>query len=804
MPYDGRPLQAGDLVRIRDERWRVLRRTIHDRTSVVEVIGCDTSNLNCQSRFLLPCESVERCEFHARPKVVRPRRWSRVARRALADAAPWNSLWSASRADLRVVPFQLEPALALIRGDGCRFLIADAVGLGKTIQAGLMIAETLARRSEARVLVVTPAALREQWQHELRHRFAIEADVLDAGGMARLLAHIPASVNPWAVRPIVVTSIDYVKRPEVVRSLETLTWDVVVFDEAHNLTGPSDRSVAARAIGHRARVLVLLTATPHSGDDQAFERLCSIGRFDREAPALIFSRTRREVGITESRRETLLRVALTTDESDVHDALMAYARLVWRQSSAGSGARLAMSVLVRRACSSCASLARSIERRLDLLRHEPSPSHDQPGLPFLESWGDEEPWHCLRAHGLADVDEERRLLLQILDRARRVGLSSSKFSRLRRLIERAREPVIVFTEYRDTLEELPKLFSDLETVQLHGGLTSEARREVLAQFTGGTARVLLATDAASEGLNLHHRCRAVVNLELPWTPVRLEQRAGRVDRMGQARRVHVVHLLGRSTCEDSTLARLTQRVRRAREAMASATAMPDEQAVAEAVFEDRALAAESAVPPDIDAHTMPAGLEAEGHLEAERLATARSLVDRSHAAAGHRAVATRLPRRRGLAGSHGLWLFRITVSSGLGQVVWEPFIALRADLANDCPGAADMRSRLATDQPRLQSTLSRAGEELLHSLQQMLQRPAMLSRHREEQLIAHLRSRQARLASDLVQRSLFDSRVERSVASQAAVLRDALSSSRHRLQELEGLHTLQIEGCRLTVSAVID
>jgi superfamily II DNA or RNA helicase len=802
---DARPLQTGDLVTVRDERWRVLRRVIYNAASVIEVVGCDASNHNSHSRFLLPYERMDRVQRETKPRIVRLRRWNRVARHALTDAAPWTSLWSATRADLRVVPFQLEPALALIRGDGCRFLIADAVGLGKTVQAGLMIAETLARRSEARVLVVTPAALREQWRHELRHRFAIDADVLNAAGIARALSQLPASVNPWSICPVVVTSIDYVKRPEVMRSLETLTWDLVVFDEAHNLAGPSDRSTAASAIGQRARVVVLLTATPHSGDDQAFERLCNIGRFAREGPMLMFTRTRGDVGLAESRRETMLRVRLSSEESSLHTALMAYAQLVWRRSNDASGARLAMSVLVRRACSSSASLARSVERRLELLRQQPSPLDNQPSLPFLELQDDEEPWLCLGAPGLSDRDEERGHLLRILDRARRVGVSDGKFSALRRLIDRAREPAIVFTEYRDTLAELPAVLPHLETVQLHGGLTSEARRDVLARFTERTARVLLATDAASEGLNLHHRCRLVVNLELPWTPVRLEQRAGRVDRMGQARRVHVVHLLGRDTCEDSTLARLTRRLTRAREAMGSAVPMPNEKAVAEAVFEGHSIVTAGTAQRYGHAETSAVSLGHEARLEAERLAVTRGFLPHLvQPGAAYRPVATRLRRRHGFTSAHGIWLFRVTLSSASGQVIWEPAIALKAELTEGPPTHADMREQLSTEQPQLVRALTDASQAMLGSLQQALERSVAHARRREEHLVAHLRSQHARLAVSLVQRALFDNRVERFAASQAAILEEADSRSRHRIQELDGLGSIEVTGYRLAFAAVID
>ena len=136
-------------------------------------------------------------------------------------------------------------------------MIADDVGLGKTIQAGLIIADALLRTADARVLIVAPAGLREQWRRELQSRFHVHAEVLDAHRIARIAADLVADVNPWSIHPLAITSIDFIKRPEVMRSLETLTWDVLVFDEAHALAGRSDRAAAAGALGCRARVVVM-------------------------------------------------------------------------------------------------------------------------------------------------------------------------------------------------------------------------------------------------------------------------------------------------------------------------------------------------------------------------------------------------------------------------------------------------------------------------------------------------------------------------------------------------------------------
>src|SRR5918996_2430213 len=143
-------LRAGDIVRIRDERWRIVSRTAYGDTSVLEAAGCDATNRSIRGRFLLPFEPIDRLPSSTAPRLVRPGRWRRVARRVLAEAtSSWGSLRAAARADLALIPFQLEPALALIRGDACRFMIADEVGLGKTVQAGGVIVEGLDSRAGA-------------------------------------------------------------------------------------------------------------------------------------------------------------------------------------------------------------------------------------------------------------------------------------------------------------------------------------------------------------------------------------------------------------------------------------------------------------------------------------------------------------------------------------------------------------------------------------------------------------------------------------------------------------------------------
>jgi superfamily II DNA or RNA helicase len=831
-------LRAGDIVRIRDQRWRIVSSTAYGRTSVLEAAGCDAANRSSRGRFLLPFEPIDRLPSSTAPRLVRPGRWRRAARRVLAEATPsWGSLGAAARADLTLIPFQLEPALALIRGDACRFLLADGVGLGKTVQAGLMMAEVFARRPDARALVISPAALREQWRHELRTRFHLEADLFDAGGVARIAAELPAAINPWAVRPIIVTSIDYIKRPEVMRSLEALTWDFVAFDEAHNLAGQSDRAAAAHAVGRRSRAVALLTATPHSGDDKAFHRLCRIGDIDDAGrkgprrsssyPLLMFRRTRADAGIAGARRTRLLRVRLTAAEAAMHAALMAYARHAWTESGTLAddarprsdstnqrwpGARLAMTVLTRRACSSAGSLARSVERRLALLQDTPHHAA-QMQLPFVDaSADDEEPAACLGAPGLRDPGEEHARLREILELARAAAEHESKLAWLRRFMRRISEPAIIFTEYRDTLERLAAVLADIDAVQLpvqlHGGLTSRERHDALARFASGGARLLLATDAASEGLNLHHRCRLVINLELPWTPVRLDQRAGRVDRIGQSRTVHAIRLVAASTCEEVVLGRLASRIDRMRNALG---ALPDERAVAESVLGDAPTPTTSQPPAISGAGLIQVDLHREAAQEAGRLARARAWLADAGDHTESRAVISRLPAPRGRSGQarrcsrrECLWAFRMSAESGSDRQVWETILAASATLAATPARSVRATRAVLQESAALQRLVSDAQAGHIERLRGALRQPIDLAVRRELDLMSVMREDHARMSAGLLQGTLFDRRRDRAAASQAATLADALSHCRARLDELRACDRLRVERCDLAFAVMLE
>jgi len=557
-------MQIPQFVRARGARWRVLDVRAYEDCELVTLAGVSPPYIGIERRFLTPFDIIEPVDWRSPPRVVRAERWRNACRHLLADNRPPGGLEAALHARIDLLPHQLEPALAILRGLGSRVLLADEVGLGKTIQAGLVCAELLIRSAIDRVLVLTPAGLRGQWQDELLRRFAIRATIADASALRTAAATLPVGLNPWSTQPIAIASIDYVKRPEVLPAVAACQWDLVIVDEAHGVGGDSDRHAAVGVLAGRAAYVLLLTATPHSGDRRAFASLCGLGSLDAD-PLLVFRRSRNAVHIGAPRRVHITAVRPSADERRMHRSLADYTAAVRAdRRELHDASWLALSVLHKRALSSAWSLAESIDRRLASLL---AVGANDPGAQLMLPLGDPDGERSTHDEApawpaelrLADADNERRLLTELAAHARTAARHETKLAMLRRLLRRARESAVVFTEYRDTLLHISHVL-DPPCVVLHGGLTTRERAAALAVFAGEPRTILLATDAAGEGLNLHQSCRLVVNVELPWNPMRLEQRIGRVDRIGQRRTVHAFHLIATGTGEPRILQRLAQRI----------------------------------------------------------------------------------------------------------------------------------------------------------------------------------------------------------------------------------------------------
>lgn len=580
----------GTTVWLRNQRWRV-DHARQDR----DVVRVDVSNHTRRFTVLAPFDRPVRCDGARR--MTRVRRQHAIGRIAgvIARTHSMRSLVCGPAARVTLLAHQLEPALAVLDGTR-RLLLADEVGLGKTIQAGFVMAELMQRRPACRMLVITPTGLRSQWAAELHDRFAIDVVIADRHGLTARTARDRRGADPWAGAGVWLTSPDYLKQPHVRDAMPATLWDVVVIDEAHDAAGDSTRHDVCHAMAQQARHVLLLTATPHSGDAARFARLMDLGALPAlDAPIAIFRRTRAALGMTRTRRVRRTLVRLSPAEHAVLDVLARFERAVIAAAGVArrSSAFLLLAVLRKRALSTMAALEMSLARRLLWVTAQTTPALDwrQPRLWTGDEQNDDDADERagLMAETGLSAGLERRWLSRLQSLARAAMRCDSRIARLRAVLARTDEPVVVFTEFRHSLDAIARALSASHRIAaLHGGMTASERARALDAFIDGAASVLIATDVAGQGLNLHSRARWVINVELPWNPTRLEQRVGRVDRIGQRKPVHVSLLVVRHAAEAAVLSRLAHRALVARHALGDNNvfddALPSELAVSSAVL----------------------------------------------------------------------------------------------------------------------------------------------------------------------------------------------------------------------------
>ena len=290
------PPARGTTVWLRQRRW-ILERATFERG----ILRLDLAHRHRQQTFLAPFDRPCFLSQSVRPKHVRRRRALARCAAAIVRQPSFRLPIALLDARLDILPHQIEPALAVLSGRR-RVLIADDVGLGKTIQAALVVAEIARRQASIRVLVLVPAALRMQWLAELTERFHLHAELADPDGVGERARYGLWGANPWSGPGVRLASVDYVRQPHVLAALPLAPWDLVVIDEAHHVCGDTARHDACSAIGRAARHLILLTATPHSGDDARFQRLLDLGRLTASDDLTVLRRTREDVGIHRTAR----------------------------------------------------------------------------------------------------------------------------------------------------------------------------------------------------------------------------------------------------------------------------------------------------------------------------------------------------------------------------------------------------------------------------------------------------------------------------------------------------------------------
>jgi len=548
---------------------------------------------------------------------------------AFLDSVRWGVVSNADlrtfhapfRSGIEIEDYQLDPLVRAVQMPRVNLLIADAVGLGKTIEAGLVIQEMLFRNRVRTVLILCPSSLQIQWREEMRDKFGLDFHIVDSELVKELRRTRGVHTNPWAHYPRLITSYDFLKRDRNLRLFRDLLppdghptfprrFDLLVADECHNIAPSgmnaesSQRTEAVKTIGAHFEHKLFLSATPHNGYTESFATLLELLDNQRYARGTRINekqlkgvtmvrrlRTDPEIGKRWDgstrfpiRKIDRIEVPYGAEEREVHEMLRRYGEL--RSRSAAGNAQQAyatefvLKLLKKRLFSSPAAFHNTLEKH----RHtQMQPSTAAPTLTKkiggilqrlsdqLEEERDNDEVYedtLIEAVSVASrntaplSNEERELIDRMLQWADRASATiDAKGAELIAWLKKhikpggkwSEERVIIFTEYRDTQNWLfnllaqEKLAESGRLMKLFGGMLPEDREAIKAAFQAGpedsAVRILLATDAASEGINLQNHCNKLIHVEIPWNPNRLEQRNGRIDRHGQRRDVEVYHFV---------------------------------------------------------------------------------------------------------------------------------------------------------------------------------------------------------------------------------------------------------------------
>jgi ERCC4-related helicase len=556
----------------RDAEWLVTRvgSASSRQDQVVYCSGADELTRGHQAAFLSQLDSIEPVDprhtrlvadssgGYARAKLFLE---AQLRQMPLTDPVPHVEGIGA----FEPMPYQTEAVQRAIMQLRPRLLLADAVGLGKTIEVGMILSELIKRGQGDRILVLARKSMLTQFQAELWNRFAIPLVRMDSVGLARLQLKIPASKNPFEVYHRIIISIDTLKDiGRYSHFLEDTRWDVVVIDEAHNVAGGSNPEKhlsyrLARRLARRTNSLLLTTATPHNGKRETFGRLISL--LDPSAipdpklrdydagdikPFFLMrfkEDIRAEAGDNFASREVVPLAHTSTDATPAEEH--AYARLAAiRQSvldQALPGNAIVQWGMYKAFLSSPEACRSTVEKRhRQLSRHDPDSAEVAELQALLDALQGLDITHSARF----------RLLLSALGEMDWNGKPSSP-------------RLLLFTESRVTQQHLARALtrhfklkhSDKHDDQahqplaiIHGGMADTALAATVEAFGTGSSpiRLLLATDVASEGVNLHHQCHHIIHYDLPWSIITLIQRNGRIDRFGQRHSPIIRYLMVRT------------------------------------------------------------------------------------------------------------------------------------------------------------------------------------------------------------------------------------------------------------------
>lgn len=630
-------LLSGTEVHARGLRWEIVGMLQQGEQTLVRLRGIEGAMLGRELDLLYPLEHIEPIQHELSPDRAAPLQNWLVYHQAflLEQALGSNAMLSVQAGRLRVEPYQLVPVLRAIRMSRPRLMLADGVGLGKTIQAGLILTELIARRLAHRILVISPAGpLMEQWRMEMRERFGLRLHVIDRASLEEIRRSTELGSNPFDHVPVGIVSIDFLKQDRILDLLDRATYDVVIIDEAHHCSETG--SVLEREYSQRRKLavitarncdsLLLLTATPHDGNDRSFASLCELldpslvdgkgmlrgERYRRNVvrrlkrhilvtdpktgetkslfpdrivtPMPVVADPEKHTSFVEMQRKLLDLIApelRRAFRSRKYSDVLGWIALLKRSVSSAHACGQTLDVVATRYQALLNVTAERQEERRQ--RITALKEYEKRLRRFGTVTADEESERTVLeaeeiAQQLASLHREKRSdssaqskvahvvdhLDELVELAMQAKLGDPKIDALVETIGsiREKEPqanVLVYTEYVDSQTAIVdglKFHGLTGIITMNGDDDEKTRSLVTDRFRSNDGLILVSTDSASEGLNMHHRCHHLVHFELPFNPNRLEQRNGRIDRYGQTKEPHVRYLYLRGTFEERILLRL--------------------------------------------------------------------------------------------------------------------------------------------------------------------------------------------------------------------------------------------------------
>ncbi|NOQ32115.1 MAG: DEAD/DEAH box helicase [Helicobacteraceae bacterium] len=547
----------GQRVIIRDAEWTIRK---------VEILADDGYELTCDgfSNFIKGKEAIFLTTYESNIQIIDPKETKFIIDKSssftksllymeslLKDVVPTdNKIHRASKAAMDIVPYQFEPALQALNQPRQRILMADAVGLGKTLEAGILTTELIKRGKGKRILVLAVKSMLTQFQKEFWNRFSIPLTRLDSQGIQRVRNKIPANMNPFFYYDKSIISIDTLKQEALYRSyIEESYWDIIIIDEAHNVAdrnSGSQKSKLAKLISSRCDTLMMLSATPHDGKAESFASLLNMldptaianpkdyDRSDFEDKGLVIRRFKKDIADQVSDEfKTREIFTIKSNATTAEEAVFEYISKISFQSidnKKRKASELFKTTLTKSLLSSPIACIESIKNRIKKVE-------------LLED----------------DYSNDIEMLEILLEKLEDVNTDSfSKYNKLVELIQKqmkwkktTNDRIVIFTERIKTLEFLKEhLQNDLNLkdgaiVTMTGSSMSDIEINKVVEDFGqenSKVRLLIATDVASEGINLHYLSHRLIHFDIPWSLMTFQQRNGRVDRYGQEQNPEIYYM----------------------------------------------------------------------------------------------------------------------------------------------------------------------------------------------------------------------------------------------------------------------